>query len=252
MADAAPALLDQLRSDWGAVQTAAKKRVTDQRTNSAASSWALWSSFCQSLGVDTNALPADPIPLLQIFAQRLRSGTLAPGRGPVKSRSVEDSVRGVGQTYAGMGAADPRLNPRGKLDFRLTSLYRAWANADPPPSRVKPLPQTLLAHVVSLAQHECTPASLAAANVLILGFFFLLRPGEYLGVPNDATDTLFRLKDVAFWVGSRGLQHHVCPVADLQAATFVTLTFTRQKTGYATKRSVMDDRDTLASAQSFV
>ncbi|KAI2501386.1 hypothetical protein MHU86_13053 [Fragilaria crotonensis] len=50
-----------------------------------------------------------------------------------------------------LGSADPRLNPHGQIDFRLTSLYQSWAKADPPPSRVKPLPMTLLRQVVALA-----------------------------------------------------------------------------------------------------
>ena len=174
--------------------------------------------------MNPNSLPPDPISIIQIFAQHLRAGTLAPGRGPVKSRSVEDTVRGMGQTYAGLGAADPCLNPHGQVDFRLTSLYRAWANADPYHPR-------FWRGWFAWLSRESTPAALAAVDVLILGFFFLLRPGEYLGVPNDATDTLFRFKDVAFWVGSRALQHWNYPAVDLQAATFATLTFTRQKNG---------------------
>ena len=67
-----------------------------------------------------------------------------------------------------------------------------------------------------------------AATVLIYGYYFLLRLGEYLGLP---WGTQFRLCDVRFWVGSRALAHDSCPDADLLAATFVTPTFTRQKNG---------------------
>ena len=137
----------------------------------------------------------------------------------------------MGQTYAGVGAPDPRVNAQGKLDFRLTSLFRGWAKDDPPPSRVKPLPATLLSQIVTLAHQERTPSALAAADVLTIGFFFLLRPGEYLGLPNDTTDSLFRLRDLHFRIGSRALDHFQCSVSDLQAATFATLTFTRQKNG---------------------
>ena len=100
-----------------------------------------------------------------------------------------------------------------------------------PPSRVKPLPGTLLAQTVHLARLEGTPASLAAAAVLTLGYFFLLRPGEYMGNPDDTLDTLFRLRDLTLWVGSQSLDTLQCPLSDLQAATFATLTFTRQKNG---------------------
>jgi hypothetical protein len=135
----------------------------------------------------------------------------------------------VGQAYTGMGAPDPCLNTHGQLDFRLGALYRTWAGLDDPPSRVKPLPLPLVAQVWGQASLTVLPHALAAATCLIcFGFFFLLRPGEYLGTPRH---TQFRLGDVRFWIGSRALDHTTCPDADILAATFVTLTFNRQKNG---------------------
>ena len=144
---------------------------------------------------------------------------------------MEDTVRAVGQMYAGMGALDPRLNAHGALDFRFASLYQSWTHLDDPPSRVKPLPVSLLTQVVTLAHQDGGPLALAAAECLIFGFYFLLRPGEYLGVPNDALDHTFRLRNIGLWVGSRALDILHCPLADLLAATFATVTFTRQKNG---------------------
>lgn len=141
----------------------------------------------------------------------------------------------MGQAYAGMGAVDPRMTSHGHLDFRLSSLFRSWSAADDPPSRVKPLPISLLTHVVQLATVEATPAAQAAATCLVFGFYFLLRPGEYLGLPN-ASDNLFRLKDLQLWVGSRALDLTTAPSDDLLAATFATLTFTRQKNGVRNER----------------
>ena len=138
----------------------------------------------------------------------------------------------MGQAYAGLGSPDPRLDGNGRLDFRLAALYRSWARVDPPPSRVKPLPMSLLTHVVTLARCENTPASLAAASILTMGYFFLLRPGEYLGKPRrELSDDLFRLQDLSMWVGARAINPCTCPLTDLRAATFATLTFTRQKNG---------------------
>ena len=164
------------------MQDATVKRGSTQRGANAATSWELWTSFCASLGLDASRLPTeDPVPLLQLFAQRYRTGVLAPGRRSVRARAVEDAVRPVGQAYARMGTPDPRLDRHGQLDFRLSSLYRSWQNTDDPPSRVKPLPLTLVAQVCRLATMEHTATSCAAADCLIMGFFFLLRPGEYLG-----------------------------------------------------------------------
>lgn len=129
----------------------------------------------------------DPIPLLLLFAQRYRTGSVSPGRLPVRSRTVEDAVCAVGQAYARMGTPDPRLNRHGEIDFRLTSLYRVWQREDAPrPTRVKPLPLDVVAHVWTTAADEHTPLSLAAAQCLIVGFYFLLRPSEYLGAHSSS------------------------------------------------------------------
>ena len=139
----------------------------------------------------------------------------------------------MGQTYARMGAPDPRLDMHGNLDIRLSSLLRAWAKADPPPQRVKPLPLSVLAQVWATAHALPTPLSVAAAEMLALGFFFLLRPGEYLGrpPPPPAHGPLFRVGDIQLWIGSRALDTFACADAELLSATFVTLTFTEQKNG---------------------
>ena len=138
----------------------------------------------------------------------------------------------MGQAYARLGAADPRLNRHGELDIRLTSLYRAWSKADELPTRVEPLPLPVVAQVLAIARLEGSPIALAAGATLILAFYFLLRPREYLGIPpTDGTSPQFRLQDIQLWIGSRALDTFNCPEADLLAATFVTLTFTEQKNG---------------------
>jgi hypothetical protein len=76
---------------------------------------------------------------------------------------------------------------------------------------------------------ENTATSHAAQTCLILAIFFLLRPGEYLGMPSL---TQFRFRDLLrFWIGPRALEHRTCDDFELQAATFVTMAFTRQKNG---------------------
>ena len=219
MAHLGPLLVDALGTDWCAIQNATGRRVSRQRINSATSSWLRWDAFCASLGIDSSNLPADPVPVLQVFTQRLRTGALSPHAHPVRSRTVEDTV------------PDPRMNVHGHLDFCLTSLYQVWLKVDDPPSRVKQLPLGLFHQTVQLALTENTPAALAAADCLVIGYFFLLCPGEYIGLPVEATDTLFRVRDLQLWIGSRALAIFDCTVPELQAATFATLTFTRQKNG---------------------
>lgn len=216
---------DQLSAAWRVVQAATSTRVSRQRFTAAGASCRRWSTLCDSLAVDPDHLSSDPIPLLLVLAQRLRNGSISASRGPSRSRSVEETVRAVGQAYAGLEAPDPRLDTHGHIDFRLLGLFRSWTRVDPPPSRVKPLPMSLFARVVHhTAIQEDTPGALAAANTLILGYFFLLWPGEYLRRPRPGLSD-----DLAMWVGARAINPCTCPLGDLQAATFTTLTFTRPK-----------------------
>jgi hypothetical protein len=231
--DATPALREQYRADWCALTAATARRLSRQRNTNACSAWRLWENFCTTLNIQPTFLGSrNPMPLLLLFAQQYRTGSIAPGRHPVRARTVEDAIRAIGQRYARLGAPDPRLNIHGDVDLRLTSLYRAWQRDDAPPSRVKPLPLSVVAQVGTASAVENSPAALAAAHLLVVGFFFLLRPGEYLGAPSpNASASLFRLQDVQFWIGSRALDTLLCPDADLLAATFVCLTFTNQKNG---------------------
>lgn len=89
------------------------------------------------------------------------------------------------------------------------------------------------AQVFHLASQDDTPPQNSAATVcLVIGFYFLLRPGEYLSMPRPSQ---FCFRNVHFWIGSRALDHASCPDADILAPTFVILTFNRQKNGVRTE-----------------
>lgn len=143
---------------------------------------------------------------------------------------MEDAVRAVGQTLASLGRLDPRLQPSGKLDLRLRRQLKAYSRIDPPPHRVKPIPLPIITHAAQLCKLANTPQSNTIADMLILGFYFLLRPGEYACTDNpDATP--FRLCDVHLLYGPHRLNPYTASEADLYSATHVALEFTSQKNG---------------------
>ena len=208
--------------------------VSAHRQHSATSAWAIWETFCASVAVrpDLRDLPGDPIPVLQLFAHQYRTGRIAPSGRPVRARTVEDALRHVAQTFARLGAPDPRLNSFGDLDYRLQALLQAWRRVDPPPSRVKPLPLSLLRLALRMGAPPDAARTCAVNDCLVMAFYFLLRPGEYAGVPDPlSADDLFRLQDVGLWIGQRRLDPFTSPPPDLLATTFVSLTFTNQKNG---------------------
>ena len=200
------------------------------RTRAANTHWQLWVDFCTSLAVHPLLADiADPIALQQVFLHRYRTGAIAPSGRQVRSRTVEDALRSVAQTFAALGAKDPRKDAHGAIDFRIQRQLRSYAKADPPPHRVKPLPPRVFEAVLVTAIADANVANLAIADMIAIAFFFLLRPGEYTATASDTTP--FRLCDVQLSIG--GLHIHI-PTADdatLSTATFATLTFTNQKNG---------------------
>jgi hypothetical protein len=134
----------------------------------------------------------------------------------------------VGQAFASVGSADPRLTIAGSTEFRLGRQLRGYTREDPPPSRTKPIPISVLHHVLSITMQDDIPGQ-AVADMIAIAFFFLLRPGEYTAPTAD--NTPFKLNDVQFWVGMRRVTGLLSTENDRQSATFVTLEFTTQKNG---------------------
>jgi hypothetical protein len=124
------------RSEMLTSVISARAGIVFSRAASNDAAWLIWERFCNKLTVDpwlTDNI--DPIPLLQVFAKRYRTGDIAPRQRPVKSSTVEGALCAVGQTFAGLGAQDPRLTPTGKTKFRLSRQLRGHAKADDLPTR---------------------------------------------------------------------------------------------------------------------
>lgn len=219
-------------SDLSSAQYATRHGVVAQRAASSITHWGLWLAFCTELAIDPflENIP-DPVEILQVFLHRVRVGKISPRSTgqQVRGRSAEDTLRSVGQAFAGMGAPDPRYTPQGKMDFRLTRQLKYYAKQDPSPNRVKPVPLTVIRHVLFAALAAANPSSIAIADMIVIAFFFLLRPGEYTGTPSDTSP--FRLCDARLSVGGCYLDPATCSDAALQSATFTSLTFTNQKNG---------------------
>ena len=141
----------------------------------------------------------DPVPILNAFARDYQIGNITLNSRGVRSRTVEDAVRSIGQAVAMLGDKDPRMKSTGKIDGRLQIHFRCYSWQDPPPSRVKPIPVQVLRRLACIAAASNDQELQAAADMIIIAFFFLLRPGEYTGTKSDSSP--FRLSDATFSVG---------------------------------------------------
>jgi hypothetical protein len=224
-----PVTSDRFRGYFNAAQATVLEGVSPGRASSSATAWSKWVVFTSDLGLDP-FLEAfqDKVPFLQIFAGRVHSGELAARRNPVKSRSAEDHVRHVAQTFLNMGAKDPRLNSAFQIDFLIQRTLRAWKQKDPAPLRIKPIPITIIQSIAVSATSNVVDATFhAASDMIIIAFFFLLRPGEYTDNNNDP----FRLEDAQLFIGDARLPLMTAPESKLRLAWFALLTFTTQKNG---------------------
>jgi hypothetical protein len=164
----------------------------------------------------------DPIPLLQLFAQHYQCGIIAPSGAAVRSRTVEGALCVVGQAFSTLGCVDPRLTPSGKLDIRLSRQLSAYKKEDPPPHPVKPIPLPIIGYAADMCRLANTPYSNAIANMLLLGFYFLLRPGEYARTTNTEASP-FRLCDAHLMINDRRLHPYQATQAELSRVNFVGL-----------------------------
>jgi hypothetical protein len=108
-------------------------------------------------------------------------------------------------------------------------MIAAWKKQDPPPSRVKPIPIQVIRRIVFIASQSTCAIAQATADMIIIAFFFLLRPGEY---SDSASDTQpFDLRSVQLFLGLHRLNLSTATDSDLLAAASCSLTFDRQKNG---------------------
>jgi len=126
-----------------------------------------------------------------------------------------------------LGTENPRLNVYGHVDPRLSAQIAQWKQEDPPPSRVKPIPISVLHHVYTAAQASGMIERIALADMIYIAFFYLNRPGEYTAAAEGSRP--FRYCDAALFIGRRRLDKDTASEAELMASTFSALTYTMQK-----------------------
>jgi hypothetical protein len=144
---------------------------------------------------------------------------------------VEDYISTVSKEISKLGTeVDPRYDSLGQRHQELKDQTAAYKKADPPPERVKPLPVQLIEHAV--ASLQTNEFDKAIGDLIILGFFFLLHPGEHTYSSDSEYDRPFRLQDVSFEIPNLGTTNGAAAdVAGLHQASRVNLNFTNQKNG---------------------
>ena len=74
----------ELERDTGLVEIAVQARFSPGRNTASSTHWRIWTTFREQHGLEAYiALTEDPVPWLQILAQRVRDSRLAANCNPV-------------------------------------------------------------------------------------------------------------------------------------------------------------------------
>jgi hypothetical protein len=142
---------------------------------------------------------------------------------------VEEALRAVGENLA-LDLGDPRLAPGGGYVPRLKHFLASYKRDDPAPNRAWPVNVTILQSCHVLAAGD--PYYHHVADLAIIAFFFLCRPGEYAQSTHGdgGRSSPFRLADITFFNSNgRRLPAATASLHDVSTAVQVQLTYTDQK-----------------------
>jgi hypothetical protein len=219
----------------GRMETTSKKR------NNA---WDNWVTYVQPLGLDPmlqNTEYTLQVRALTGFAGRLRTGYYGRHR-QITAPAVYSTITAIGTTIALATGINPtKMNgAQDKLIPRLSQMFAGWKKEDPP--TMKKLPIGIdIPEYISLCglRPTATERDRAAADLILVAFYYLLRIGEYTvkGARNNTKQTVqFRMQDVTFFRHDKNGTLRQLPRTatpdEISTAHSATLKLDNQKNGW--------------------
>ena len=210
MGDVAPATRDRFQADLRAALERASTANTSRYDRSKDSIFGYWAQFCHERGWSLTLSDAADRDLkvchLLIFAECYRR----KGRSnkPVRADAVAKALLAVGQGIANLvstdptivGPRDPRYIDSENLHPLLQDFIKACRNADEPPTRTYPCNVTIICDLFeALDLHHQIYGALnrRVVDLIIVAFFWLARPAEYLEDPESSARTqAFRFQEI--------------------------------------------------------
>ena len=119
--------------------------IASSRSRADATNWRIWATFCADLGIPTDLQGIDdPIPVLQTSQSAFDLASWQQRAKRLRNAKWSNTSAPSARSSPAWGATDPRLDRMGKVDFRLRRQLTCYEKEDPPPTRVRPVPITLL------------------------------------------------------------------------------------------------------------
>ena len=131
------------------------------------------------------------------------------------------------------GLDNPIWRSEGRYLLPLERQVEAFRRADPPPEHKLAVPVAVPEHLIQVSQAAQHPRNEAVADLVTIGFYFLLHVGEYTHTNEKQRRRTkqFRAKDVTFWDSTGAVIPNTAPLATLAQAAEATLSISNQKNG---------------------
>ena len=227
------------QADLESALALASQANSTRHRNSQASTFGHWIEFChdQSVSITLREFLGDPeLGLGYLLVCGIRYRRYGRKDHPVTAGAVSKALAAVGKGIQNLGQPDPRYDIRtGKLHSLHAAFTKKLEDDDDPPSRAYPVNISILRSLPNVLDTEHDVYGRINAHVIdliIVAFFWLLRPGEYSHTPDkDSKTQPFELQHIYF-----DIDGHIYNAADapLNDDTFpglrsATLEFVRQK-----------------------
>lgn len=156
--------------------------------------WAHWETFCQAHNIDCFLIGVQGAEsCLQVFLARVRKGALNSSNRQVLAGTVAKYLTAISKRIVSLvekADRDPAID-RGSYSPGLTNMLKGFARDDPPPNRVWPVNVRILKELRRMLPMEgFSPDKWRRVqDMCTIGFFFMLRPGEYAQTSTRDTQT---------------------------------------------------------------
>jgi hypothetical protein len=195
--------------------------------------WKAWTTHCRRhyCSSDGPQVTENITDRLLTFAVAVREGQYSLG-ATIQVQSVKRALQHVAQRIILDGHPDPRkASPAQQhLDLPISRLLKSYCNKDLPPQPKLALPVSTIEAISR--NYRWTEHLHAAANLVTIAFFYLLRVGEYtLPACSRRRCTIpLRKSDIRLWQ-NRVLLHHSAGVNTLLSADSATICIANTKNG---------------------
>ena len=217
----------------------ASQANTAGHTARQSSTFGHWVSFCHEQGVSstlTEFLGNQELRYSYLLVYAMRYRRQGRKNKPVAAGSVSKALTAIGLGISRLGQPDPRFDARtGKLHTLHSDFLKKLEDEDDPPSRAYPVNLSIprsLPEVIDTAHPVYGRINAHVVDLIIVAFFWLLRPSEYChtGSPDVRTKP-FEFQHAYFDIDGVVYNAPDAPLNDdtFPGLRFATLEFVRQK-----------------------